>query len=915
VAQRPTVLSQTETRAIAAKRGWTLRHVHASGRTVELQAIINGMPRYYGSHNVDAADSVNTDECWPGGSSGLGLTGDGIILGIWDGGSVSTGHAEFEARAQQIDSASSPSAHATHVAGTMIAGGTWPGDVSYPAGASRGAAYDATLRCYDWNDDLTEMATAAAAGLRASNHSYGIVTGWIDGDFGAGSGWYWFGDIAVSAVEDHAFGRYSSTSQAWDQFACNNVYYLFVRSAGNDRDEYPGAGVGHYYWNPVTEDWAWSTDDRDPDGDYDSISHAGIAKNGLTVGAVRDVSGGYGNPADVVMTTFSSWGPADDGRIKPDIVANGYELFSPSSPGTWALMSGTSMSTPNVTGSLGLLIQHWRETHPSSDDLRSATLKALVIHTADECGAADGPDYRFGWGLLNTLQAAEVITADASSPLTISEWNRLNGDPAFELQITTDGAEDELRVTMCWTDPPGTPPANTLDNPVKMLENDLDLRVESSSSTIYRPWRLDPASPAAAATTGDNSVDNVEQVVIASPGADDFIVRVSHKGALQGGAQAFSLIITGIGSDCNGNGIPDATDLADCDGSAWCSDCNTNGVIDACEPDSDGDGVTDACDSCPGGDDAADSDADGVPDDCDDCVQTADPNQLDTDADGWGDICDNCPYFANADQADADGDGVGDLCDYCPSVSDPSQDDADEDHVGDACDNCPDSSNFNQSDSDGDGIGDRCDNCPSILNADQLDSDSDGVGDACDNCPSLSNEGQADSDGDGIGNLCDNCPSLSNVGQADEDGDGIGDPCDNCPSLPNAGQADGDADGVGNLCDNCPSLSNPNQTDSDGDGVGDSCEPPEPPSNKPPTASDNPDDSSSADDDGPGMTDADGEPDSSEEVTDTPIAPPPVGLCGFGLATTAPLMSCGLLWAKVMAPRRRGHTPRRRRRH
>ena len=134
-----------------------------------------------------------------------------------------------------------------------------------------------------------------------------------------------------------------------------------------------------------------STAARAPDGDYDCISTYGIAKNILTVGAVEDIVGGYTQPGDVVSTSFSSWGPADDGRIKPDICANGIQLRSTVSASTtgYGNMSGTSAAAPSVTGSLALLQQHYNNLHGSL--MRADTLKALVIHTADEAGANDGP--------------------------------------------------------------------------------------------------------------------------------------------------------------------------------------------------------------------------------------------------------------------------------------------------------------------------------------------------------------------------------------------------------------------------------------------------------------------------------------------------------------------------------------------
>ena len=136
------------------------------------------------------------------------------------------------------------------------------------------------------------------------------------------------------------------------------------------------------------------------DGPYDCIAHAAIGKNVLTVGAVNDIVGGYTGPASVVMTTLSCWGPADDGRIKPDIVANGMSLYSTDkdADNDYTTLTGTSMATPSVAGSLALLQEHWNNLNPGTY-MKAATLKALIIHTADECGTNNGPDYEYGWGL------------------------------------------------------------------------------------------------------------------------------------------------------------------------------------------------------------------------------------------------------------------------------------------------------------------------------------------------------------------------------------------------------------------------------------------------------------------------------------------------------------------------------------
>ncbi|MBN1514154.1 MAG: S8 family serine peptidase [Phycisphaerae bacterium] len=557
-----TVSRQAEAREIARQKGWIVRQETPTG-VIEIKAIVNGVPKYYITHNAVAADSISTDAVLPGGSSGLGLTGSSVILGVWDGGGVRTTHQEFGGRATQMDSPSATHYHSTHVAGTMIASGV--------VAAAKGMSPSASLRCWDWDNDTTEMANAAAGGLRVSNHSYGFSTGWTyNSSYGE---WFWYGDVTVSTVEDNWFGLYTSYSAELDDLAVDYPYYLICKSAGNDRnDDGPGAGGGHYYYNPSSGYWEWSTTTRDPDGDYDSLGSECVAKNILAVGAVEDVVGGYSGTGSVTMSSFSSWGPTDDGRIKPDICGNGVGLYSAidDSNSSYYDLSGTSMSSPNVSGSMGVLIQHWRSTHPTEGDMRSATLKGLVIHTADETGSANGPDYRFGWGLMNTLKAANTITADVTQSLTISEQTLSSGG-SFTLPLTTDGSTP-LRVTLSWTDPAGTPPGNLLNPTNAMLVNDLDVRlVRTSPATTFYPWVLNPASPSAAATTGDNSRDNVEQVVVSSPGANSFTLSVTHKGTLSGGSQAFSLIITGASTI----GETECDDDDDCSDGLWCTGTET----------------------------------------------------------------------------------------------------------------------------------------------------------------------------------------------------------------------------------------------------------------------------------------------------------------------------------------------------
>ncbi|MCK4357165.1 MAG: S8 family serine peptidase [Candidatus Cloacimonetes bacterium] len=520
---------------VAKEKGWVIRREFPDGRIIEIQRLApNGMPIYYTTTNLNAAKTVGTDELWPGGASDLNLTGDGFLLGEWDGGGVRTTHRELTGRVTQQDIPAGLSSHSTHVAGTIIASGV---DIN-----AKGMAYQADLDAYDWNNDQAEMANAADS-LLLSNHSYGAMIGW---DFCNHStpgvdNWHWFGNISISATESFWFGFYNSWAADWDTIAYYAPDYLIVQSAGNDRtDNHVG---WHRVWEPDSSKWVWSDDARDPDGNYDCIPPRGTAKNVLTVGAVDDIPGGYNQPADVVMSTFSSWGPCDDGRIKPDIVANGVNLWSCDDDhnSDYTTKSGTSMSTPNVCGTLGLLQGYY---HQLNDEyMTAAMLKGLAINTADEAGPNIGPDYMFGWGLFDAEGSANLITKDNEYGDLICEYE-LNNSATDEFVYYSDGSED-ITVTVCWTDPPGTPVAPALNPSDKMLVNDLDLKLIEEIGTEIFPWKLNKDAPILAATTGDNDIDNVEQVFIDNPDAGFYTIRVSHKGDI-GNGQDYSLIISGM---------------------------------------------------------------------------------------------------------------------------------------------------------------------------------------------------------------------------------------------------------------------------------------------------------------------------------------------------------------------------------
>ena len=518
----------------ARKNNLPIREELPNGVVIELQRIENGIPIYYMTENADAARTTRAVALYPGAELGLSLTGNGFNqVGVWDGGAVRTTHQEFGGRVTQEDGATSLSNHGTHVAGTMVASGV--------EAQARGMAYEANLKAYDWNNDESEMASAAADGLKISNHSYGLTTGWSTYNQHPN----WVGDVSIDQNESYYFGFYDSHAQDFDQIAYDAPYYLIVKSAGNDRnDTAPAPGTEHYHNFDISTLYTDTHyDDGWDQGGYDVLRAVAVAKNVLVVGAVKDVTS-YSGPESVKMTSFSSWGPTDDGRIKPDITANGYYLYSTlaDADDSYGEMSGTSMASPNAAGTLVLLQQHYHNTH-SGAYMRSATLKALVIHTADEAGDYTGPDYKFGWGLLNAKRAAQRITDDTKQ--NVIDELVLNNGGTYTRDVYVAGNE-ALKVTIAWTDPPGTPVAPALDPPDPMLVNDLDLRIVHNG-TIYYPWKLDRDNPTAAATNNsENNVDNVEQVYIANPEAGTYTIIVDHDGSLTNGSQAFSIIISGI---------------------------------------------------------------------------------------------------------------------------------------------------------------------------------------------------------------------------------------------------------------------------------------------------------------------------------------------------------------------------------
>lgn len=323
-------------------------------------------------------------------------------------------------------------------------------------------------------------------------------------------------------------GSYTFSSQTFDQALWDYPYYLHFYAAANSGSNYRTVSEGNT-----------------------------MAKNILVVGNLDDLprsSEGLALSKGLIISG-SSRGPSQDGRVKPDIVANGSSVMSAGGTGnTVRALTGTSMASPNATGSAVLLIDYFNERFPGHF-ARASTLKALIINTTDDLGRV-GPDYTMGWGVMDVYRAAKIIRDFANAPASSTLAEDSIDDGQSWTKTYTHTGDGPIRVTLAWHDLPGTP--DTAGDFSARLINDLKLRITGPDNVTHLPFVMpyttgngtyaafDPNLYEALAVMGDNVTDNVEQVLIYAPTAGDYTVEVSHNGNLTGGYQGFSLAVSGL---------------------------------------------------------------------------------------------------------------------------------------------------------------------------------------------------------------------------------------------------------------------------------------------------------------------------------------------------------------------------------
>lgn len=465
-----------------------------------------------GSTNVAVAQQSNVDDLW---TSPYNLSGSGVKVGVVDGGRVRTTHQELLGRVTDMtdhtNGNNASSDHATHVSGTIGATGI--------VSAARGMANGTSLYGYSFYDvsGATSVQTMVDDhSLILSNHSYGIVYSYVS--------------------TNSLFGYYSSGASDLDAKIVEEPNHIYFKSAGNDRADYD------YDFND-----AWS--DNSTLNSWGVVNHEAVAKNIIVMAAADndslsqlygifkdiDNSGGYsaGDPFAYLNPTasdytqlnpgiayFSSPGPSSDGRIKPDLAADGFDVYSTSnaSDTSYAYKNGTSMSAPASTGSAALIVEAYRNIYGTDSHIRSDLMKALLINSVYDVGT-QGPDYAYGYGIIDAKAAVDTLQSDngqATQLITASVTNGATKSYTFTLTQANN-----IQVSLAWIDPAGDPAYQS-----DLLINDLDLYIESSTGTKYYPWKLDKNNPSNAATrTSENRTDNAVKVDASLP-AGTYTVKI-----------------------------------------------------------------------------------------------------------------------------------------------------------------------------------------------------------------------------------------------------------------------------------------------------------------------------------------------------------------------------------------------------
>lgn len=382
----------------------------------------------------------------------LSYNGRGVSVAIGDDGSVGP-HIDYKGRLNQDSVSSDDGDHGDMVAGIFVGAGNINPTV-------KGMAYGADLFMYDvWRVIYSAPFHHNANDVKVTNTSYS--NGCNDG--------------------------YTSFTEVADQQINDFPTLMHVFSAGNDGNSNCGYGAGPG-WGNVT-------------------GGIKIAKNVLCVANLDN---------EDTLAGSSSRGPAADGRIKPDISANGINQLSTEPPNDYDPGGGTSAAAPGIAGVTTQLIDAYRSMNGGADPSTSL-IKATMLNTADDLGNR-GPDFKFGWGRVNAKRA--LATLEDNRYLS----DKLSNGGSNQHLIQVPSGTDQLRVMVYWLDPAASPSSS------KALVNNLDISLFDPSGNSYLPWVLDespnPSTLDDPATRGVDNLNNMEQVTLNNPTAGNYPLKV-----------------------------------------------------------------------------------------------------------------------------------------------------------------------------------------------------------------------------------------------------------------------------------------------------------------------------------------------------------------------------------------------------
>ncbi|MDX2249373.1 MAG: PKD domain-containing protein [Bacteroidia bacterium] len=387
-------------------------------------------------------------------SAGRHYNGEGINILVRDDGEIGP-HIDFHGRLTQVNAAA-PLA-GTH--GDMVAG------VFSGAGnlnpTTRGAATGAHIYVIDYQASFTDNTLAL--------HQNDSVM------------------ITNSSYSDGCNTGYTTTTQRVDKHIYDNPLLLHMFSAGNNNNNECGYGAGSQ-WGNIT----------------------GGHKQGKNVMAVANLY------ADAALENSSSRGPAYDGRIKPDIAAHGQGQISTDPNNGYSPGGGTSAASPSTAGVVAQLYQVYRELNNNAYP-ESPLIKACLLNTANDIGNP-GPDFQYGWGIVNGLRAAKTLEENRYFSQTISQ-----GDSNIHT-LTIPAGTKEARVMVYWLDKESTPSVAIA------LVNNLNMTLTDPGNTTHLPLVLNHAPNATAlnlpATPGIDNLNNMEQVRLTDPAAGTYTLKV-----------------------------------------------------------------------------------------------------------------------------------------------------------------------------------------------------------------------------------------------------------------------------------------------------------------------------------------------------------------------------------------------------